>query len=82
MGKKESAIMMCEIFDRVLAEALKQDGHVELRLALPIHVASQYTWSARIPGRGVYMGRAYGCYGEDGEQAIAFEHPDTFIPEE
>jgi hypothetical protein len=25
---------------------------------------------------------ADGCYGEDGERAIGFEHPDTLIPEE
>jgi hypothetical protein len=73
---------MIEIFDRVIAEVLALDSHVGLRSALPIHVASHYTWSARIPSRGVYMGRVDECTGEDGEYYLVFENPDTFIPED
>jgi hypothetical protein len=86
MGEKgKVAIIMYEIyelFERVITEALALGSHIELRPALEKHFPREYTWSARIPGRGVYMGQASNCYGEDGERCIAFEHPDTFEPEE
>jgi hypothetical protein len=71
---------MIEIFDKVIAEALEApDGCFELRS--PVHVVAKYTWSARIPGRGVYLGRVDECTGEDGEYCLIFDNPDTFIPE-
>jgi hypothetical protein len=83
MGEKgKVAIMMVEIFDRVLAKALAVGSHIELRPALEEHFLWRYTWSTRIPGRGVYMGGANEHYDEvERVSAIAFDNPDTFIPE-
>jgi hypothetical protein len=86
MGEKgKVAIMMYEIYesyDKTVAEALAVGGHIEVRPALEKHFPWEYTWFAQIPGRGVYMGRAFPCYGEDGERCIGFEHADMFEPEE
>ena len=49
--------------------------------ALPIHADAQYTWRARVPGRGVYMGKADEYTDENGEKHIAMANPDTIIPE-
>lgn len=72
--------MMNEIFDKVIAEALADpDGCFELRP--PTHVVAKYTWSARVPGKGVYLGRVDDHVGEDDLYSFIFDHPDTFIPE-
>jgi hypothetical protein len=71
-----------ESFEKVIAKALAVGSHIEIRPALEKHIPREYTWSARIPGRGVYSGQAFNCYGEDGEQCIAFEHADMLEPEE
>jgi hypothetical protein len=85
MGEKGKVAILNEIyelFDKVVAEALAVGGHIEVRPALEKHFPREYTWFARIPGRGVYMGPAREHYDEvERVSAIAFEHPDTFIPE-
>jgi hypothetical protein len=79
-GRKEIAIMMIEIFDKVIAEALEApNGSFELRP--PTHVVAKYTWRARVPGKGVYLGRVDGDDTKDGWDCLVFDHPDTFIPE-
>lgn len=69
--------------EKLMAEARKLDpsGGVELMSPLPIHPDAQYTWRTRVPGRGVYMGRADEYTDENGEKYIAMDDPDTIIPE-
>jgi hypothetical protein len=71
-----------EPFDNVIKEALELGGHIEIRPAIENHFPWEYTWSARIPGRGVYMGKAFRCWGEDGERCIACERANLFEPEQ
>ena len=74
---------MVEIFDKVLNEALKDpNGCVEIRSAGPNDAPWKFTWRARVAGRGVFVGRADKCWGEDGEECIAFDHPHSLIPED
>lgn len=70
-------------FDQILVDSAERDpqARVELQTALPIHPDAQYTWRARVPGRGVYMGPADEYTDENGERHIALADPDTLIPE-
>lgn len=75
---------MVETFDRVIAAVLGHpNGCFELRS--PRDVLEKYTWSARIPGQGIYMGRVRECYGcyddEESQDCLVLDHPETFIPE-
>ena len=71
-----------EPFDRTIEEALELGGHIEIRPAALEKHFREYTWSVRIPGKGVYFGQAFRCWGEDGERCVACEHADFFEPEE
>jgi hypothetical protein len=78
-------MLLCETFEKVIAEALGHpDGCVEILAPLPDHFLAKYTWRARIPGRGVYMGRVDEYHNENDEtvqDCLVFDWADTFIPE-
>lgn len=40
------------------------------------------TWRVRLPGRGVYMGRADKYTDEHGVEFLAMADPDRFVPEQ
>jgi len=46
------------------------------------HSGEHYGWTAGYVREDRGRCLADGCYGEDGEQAIGFEQPDTLIPED
>jgi hypothetical protein len=41
----------------------------------------ELTWRVRLPGHGVYLGRADKYTDEHGEEFLAMADPHTFIPE-
>ena len=83
---------MIDLFYRLIAEAIEHPGG-SFEILAPQqenHTVGKYTWRARIPGRGVYMGRVDEYQNENSEtgeivgtygDCLVFHWADTFIPE-
>ena len=78
-GKRISGMSFKELL--IEAGTIDPQSTVEILSALPAHPKAQFTWQARVKGRGLYMGEANEYTDENGEKFLTLAGPDLFFSE-